>query len=247
MKWTWISSFFAVVCAMILSSCASTSRFTPGSGNKYQYTYKLVYPIEASHLLFQDDSVIIQFKFDETAIRFQLQNISESQISIQWRKASIHINGRFQPVRHSTNLAGDSAQTESLALPPLGYIREIAVPQNNIQYDGDRLVETDLLPTIDHNSQELRESILKSKGQHVGLNLPILFGNVEKLYEFDFQVDSVKQLPWKDYAPVKNGQPTPTPKHSAYALDNVTTAIIVVGILGFSAYILSSKKNPPSE
>ena len=79
----------------IFMSCVTTSQFSPGSGNKYQYTYKLVSPVKNSNLLFQDENVIIQFKFDEAAIRFQLQNISESNITIDWSRASMGINDRY--------------------------------------------------------------------------------------------------------------------------------------------------------
>ena len=203
--------------------------------------------MERQDLLFQDDSVIIQFKFDEAALRFQIQNISESNTLIHWNKVAMSINGRYFPIRHSTNLYGDTASAESILLPPLGYIRDIAIPRENVYNDGDRWVEVDLLPTIDRNSTTLRESILKSVGQRVGLTLPLTFGNVEKHYEFDFQVESVTRIPWKDYVPFQRVPVPPHPKHGSYALDNVTTAIIVVGVLGFTAYILSAKKNPPSE
>ena len=79
----------------ILMSCAMTSPFSPGSGNKYRYTFKMVYPVKNSKLLFQDDSVIIQFKFDDAAIQFQLQNISLSNITLDWDKASIGIKDRY--------------------------------------------------------------------------------------------------------------------------------------------------------
>jgi hypothetical protein len=53
-------------------------------------------------------------------------------------------------------------------------------------------------------------------------------------------------MPWKNYHPVKRIPEPPTlPSHPL--LDNVTTAILVVGVLGFSAYLITSKKNPPTE
>jgi len=78
-----------LICAGIFLSCATTSQFSPGNGNKYQYTYKMVSPLKNSKLMFQDDSIIIQFKFDDAAIQFQLQNISESIVTLDWGKASI--------------------------------------------------------------------------------------------------------------------------------------------------------------
>jgi hypothetical protein len=247
MKTKFIYLGILMLLAGFLMSCATTSQFSPGKGNKYRYFYRLMYPVENSDLLFQDDSVIIQFKFDEAAIRFQLQNISESYIAIDWKKASINIQGRFLGVRHASNLYGDTAGTTSILLPPLGYIRDIAIPRDNIYNDGSRWVEVDLLPTTDHKSLELQESIIKSAGRRIGLLLPLQFGSGTKNYEFDFQVDSVRQIPWKDYDPLPRVPPPPSPARGVLGLDNVTTAIIAVGILGFSAYVLSMKKNQPSE
>ena len=228
-------------------SCATTSQFSPGSGNKYQYTYKLISPIKNLSLLIQDDSIIIQFKFDEAAIQFQLQNISQSNITFDWGKASIGIGGRYFAVRHASNFYGDTIRSGSIIMPPLGYIREIVIPRDNIYNDGDKWVELDLLPTTDRRSLPLQESIKKNVGQRVSLMLPLIFGPKAKNYKFDFQVDTVKRIAWKDYVPLKRVPAPPNPKHGILALDNVTTAIIVVGVLGFSAYVLSMKKNPPSE
>jgi hypothetical protein len=247
MKTKLINSVLAVLCAIFMVSCASTGSFSPGKGNKYQYAYKLVYPTENSDLLFQDDSVIIQFKFDEAAIRFQLQNISDSYLAIDWDRASISIFGRYFAVRNMKNLYCDSICSNSILLPPLGYIRDIAIPRNNIYFDGDKWVETDLLPTTDNNSKELQTSVMKNVGQRIGFSLPVMFGPAVKNYSFDFQVDSIRRVSWKDYEPFQRIPAPPNPKRSLLGLDNVTTAVIAVGVLGFSAYVLSVKKNPPSE
>jgi len=236
-----------IIFSGILISCATTSQFSPGSGNKYQYTYKLVSPVKNSNLLFQDDSVIIQFKFDEAAIRFQLQNISESNITLNWNRASIGISDRYFAVRHSSNFYGDTIRSSSIIMPPLGYLRDVVIPRDNIYNDGVKWVELDLLPTTDHRSLLLQESIQKSVGKRISLMLPIIFGSTTKNYRFDFQVDAVKRIAWKDYVPSKRVPAPLKPEHTVTALDNVTTAVIVVGVLGFSAYVLSIKKNPPTE
>jgi hypothetical protein len=231
----------------LFMSCATTSQFSPGIGKKYHYVYKLISPAGNSNLLFQDDSIIIQFRFDEAAIQFQLQNISHSNITLDWRKASIGISGRYFAVRHARNFYGDTVLSGSIMIPPLGFIRDLAIPRDNIYNDGDKWVELDLLPTTDHRSLQLQESIKKNVGQRVSFLLPMMFGSVTKNYKFDFIVDTVMQIAWKDYMPLKRVPAPPSPKQGMLALDNVTTAIIVVGILGFSAYVLSMKKNPPSE
>jgi len=240
-------SWIIILCSGFLISCGVSSQFSPGKGNKYQYEFKLVYPVENPNLFFQDDHVIVQFKFDEAAIRFQLQNVSETNISIEWNKAAISINGRYTPIRHSSNLYGDTISSENISLPPLAYIRDIAIPRENVYFNGIRWIEEDLFPTTDRNDPEIREFIQKSVGHRVGLVLPVVVGSESIKYEFDFQIESVKRIPWREYIPFKRVPPPPNPRQGVIALDNVTTAIIAVGVLGFSAYILSVKKSPPSE
>jgi hypothetical protein len=237
-----------LACCGLLLSCATTNQFIPGIGDKYEYSYKMTYPVENKNLLFQDDSIIVQFKFDEAAIRFQLQNISESNLTVQWDKTSMNLGGRYFSVRHSDNLYTDSLKfSTSVLLPPLGYFRDLAIPRDNIYFDGQKWIEEDLLPTVDENSTSLRESIRRSTGQSIGLLLSLRFDRTEKNYEFDFQVDTVKRIAWNDYVPAKRVPAPPVPNHSVPVLDQVTTAIIAVGMLGFSAYVLAVKKNPPSE
>ncbi len=247
MKFKLIHIFILALCSGCLISCASTGSFSPGNGNKYRYSYRLVHPAESSDLLYQDDSIIVQFKFDEAAIRFQLQNISDSYLSINWNGSAISIFGRYFSVRNTKTLYNDSSCSNSILLPPLGYLRDIAIPSNNIYYNGDKWVEVDLLPTVDHNLKELRESIPKYAGQRIGFSLPMNFGSSTKYYDFQFQIDSVNKIPWKDYEPFTRVPSPPKPNRTFLGMDNVTTAIITVGVLGFSAYVLSVKKNPPSE
>ena len=211
------------------------------------YSYKLVYPQESNDLIFQDDSIIIQFKFDDAALKFQLQNISDSDIRIDWPQASLALHGRHYPIRNSMNLYADNKISNSILLPPLGYVRDLAIPRDNIFKNGEDWTEVDLFPTTDGNSLQLKETIFKSVGQRVNFVLPLTFGASSKTYEFDFQIDTVRRIPWKDFAATKRVPAPPSSKRGILGLDNVTTAIITVGVLGFSAYMLSAKKNPPSE
>lgn len=237
-----------VLSCALLMSCATTSQFRPGEGDKYEYSYKMTYPAENRNLLFQDDSIIIQFKFDEAAIRFQLQNISESNLTINWERTSMNLSGRYFSVRHSDNLYTDSLKfSSSVLLPPLGYVRDLIIPRDNIYFDGQKWIEEDLLPTVDENSSAVRELIRQSIGRRIGLLLSLRFEQKERNYEFDFQVDTVRHIAWNDYIPTQRVPAPPISKHGVPVLDQVTTAIIAVGMLGFSAYVLAVKKNPPSE
>ncbi len=236
-----------LIAAILLNSCATTSRFSAGKGNKYQYTFKMVAPEGTKDLLFQDDAVIVQFRFDEAAIKFQLQNISQSDAVIDWGKMAIGVNGRFYSVRHAGNLYSDSSAKPSLQVPSMGYVRDLGIPRENIYFDGDRWVELDLLPTTDAGSEVVRKEIQQSIGRAISFILPLEAGGVNKTYHFEFQVVSVEHISWKNYHPVKREPPPPQKQEGLQYLDQVTTAIIAVGLLGFAAFVLSVKKSPPSE
>jgi len=104
------------------------------------------------------------------------------------------INDRYFAVRHTSNLYGDTLRSSSIIMPPLGYIRDMVILRDNIYNDGDKWVELDLLPTTDHNSLQLQQSIQKSVGKQISLMFPMMFGQTTKNYRFDFQVDSVNEL-----------------------------------------------------
>ena len=236
-------------CAMLYAGCAvSSSEFSPGKGTKYGYTYTMSYPKASKDMLFQDDSIIIQFKMEETAIRFQMQNVADCDARINWEKAAISINGQYFAIRHTDNMYADSGKADiSITIPSLGYVRDIVVPRRNVYFDGEKWVEKDLLPTMDNNSPTLQKSIRNSTGRSVSLLLPVQFGTEQRNYEFEFQVASVTKIPWKNYVSVRHLPPPPDPPRQNAALDQVTTAVIAVGLLGFSAYVLSMKKNSPTE
>jgi len=230
-----------------LTSCSS-SLGSGSRGSKYRYQFKMVAPTPSKEMLYQDDSIIIQFRFDEAAIKFQLQNLSESDLSIDWEKTSIGIDNRFSSVRHSSDFYGDTALRKvSVVIPPVGYIREVMIPRENVYFDGEKWVEVVLLPTTDKNSQALKQSILRSVGRTVSLLLPMKFGQTTKKYRFDFAVASVNLLAWSSYMPAKRIPPSPSRSKQAVKPDHLTTGIVVAGIVGLSAYFLSLKKDPPIE
>lgn len=238
----------AVIVLFFLAGCASTSQFSPGKGSKYAYRYTMTYPIESNEMLFQDDSIIVQFKFDEAAISFQLQNIAESDLRIHWDKAAISINGQYFAVRHADNLYSDtSIVAYSMLIPSMGYVRDLVIPKQNVYFNGEAWCEEDLLPTVDKNDPALRDEITSSVGKPITLLLPLEFGSVERHYEFEFHVAEVLRVPWKDYVPVSRVPAPPAVPRKAAVLDRVTAAIVTVGVLGFSAYVLTMKKNPPTE
>lgn len=228
------------------ASCAGGNFLGIGIGSKYLYSYRMTAPVENRELVFEDGNVKAQFKFDDAAIRFQLQNLSPSDITILWNQVSMGVDNKFTPVRNSITFYLDTVWTVgSETIPPLGYVLEIVIPYHNVRFDGYRWVEQDLLPTTDKN--ELADVIMKNLGKSIKLMLPLQIGNEKRSYAFEFVVESVHQIAWKDHqSPRRNPPPIPKiPKTSV--TDQVTTAIIAVGLLGFAAYVMTIKKDPISE
>ncbi|HTP79986.1 MAG TPA: hypothetical protein VMM57_06235 [Bacteroidota bacterium] len=242
-------SFRAVVYALIgsilLCSCAGTGQFSPGRGNKYLYTYSLVGPVENKDLVYQDEAINIQFSFDDAALKFQMQNISASHIVIDWQKLSIGLDGRILAIRHSDNLYADTSAKLVFDIPSMGYVRDFVIPRSNIGFDGEKWVESDLFPTTDNNSDAVRRQIEGNVGKSVSLYLPLTVGGTSKDYEFDFEVASVQKIKWNDFQPPQ--RQAPPREQPPQVLDQVTVAIIAVGFLGFTAFLLTLKKNPPTE
>ena len=235
-----------VVLSLVWTACSSFNVLTWSQGYKYQYRYTLTDPIENPNLAFRDDTIYIQFRIDDAAIKFQMQNINAQPIEIIWSDVAVGVNGKFYAVRNASNLYADSVLcSASTILPPLGYATDLVIPSKNIRYDGKQWVETDLLPTVDRNNLPLRQRIKEAVGTPVTLLLPILVGNATKQYEFVFSVASVTQIPWDKYRVPR--RPTPFPrKKDLTTMDQVITAAAVVGVVGIASFWLTQKKTAPT-
>lgn len=242
-------SLFFFLSLGIFFGCGSTSSLQSSLGNKYRYYYSLVEPQKSADLLFRDRYLIIQFRFDDAAIKLQAQNISAVDMRIDWANATISAQGRQFSIRNLNVLYTSSAvPTPSLIIPPLGVIRDIMIPASHVLFRGSERREVDLLPTTDRHSARLRDSIRSIVGSTIEVTLPIQLDSLVKTYQFRFSVDSVQQIDWAEYQP-PNRFPVPAEQAKVRpgSNDQITAAILVTGFLGFSAYMLTAKKVPPSE
>ncbi len=243
----WAKGLTVILTGSLLVGCAASGGFRPGVGTKYQYTYAMVAPVAAADLTYRDERIIIQFRPDEAAFKFQLQNVSDVELTVDWDRTSIGVDGRFYPVRHATTLYSDSVSGASIILPPFGFLRDLLLPAENIRYDGTQWVESDLLPTVDGEDPQLRAAIRGGIGKQVSVILPLRFGEREEIYEFAFRVSSIRPIAWRDHQPLARIPAPPVMKKPAGTLDQVTVAVIALGILGFVAFIVSVAKDTPQE
>lgn len=238
---------FLVAVALIVSGCSAASKLQRSKGNKYQYKYVMIAPVESEKLAFKDDQISIMFRFEDSAIRYQLWNLSPTDLYVDLSKASIGVKGRFYSVLSPRLLHVKTIETVPMpTVLPGGYVVDIAIPAENVVHDGQRWVEQDLLPTTDNNSPQRRKAIQDNVGSVVDFVLPIRFGEEVRKYSFRFMVKSVSQISWERYRPPRRS--LPLPPITVFKSENyVVTAILVTGFLGFSAYVLTQKKCPPSE
>jgi hypothetical protein len=238
-----------LIFTLLLAGCGVSSKLQSTLGNKYRYSASMVAPAKSKEMLFRDDRIIIQFRLDDPALRFQIQNISPGAMSIDWPNASLGVHGVYSPVRNMATLY-DSTGTRIArqVVPSLGVLRDVILPRANIYFDGRRWRGDDLFPTTDANSRAMRTTILNLIGASIDVNLPIDFGTESRPYHFTFAVDTVRQVAWDAYEPT-GWLPASPPVHGLRpsSEDQVTSVILVGGFIGFFRYMITAKKTPVSE
>ena len=220
-----------------------------GRGNKYRYVASMTAPQRSMNLLYRDDDIIVQFRLEESALRFQFQNLSDSTLLIDWPHASIGVRGIYSPVRNlSTFYDTTSVRPAGRYVPSLGVIRDVILPRGNTYFDRTRWHREDLLPTTDGNSQAMRNTIAGMVGSPIDVLLPVAVAGYQRQYHFTFAVDSVLQMRWDEYRPEAwlPSEP-PVMRVGPTSDDEITAAIIASGFLGFFSYMLTAKKSPVSE
>ena len=229
--------------------CRASSQVSSSLGNKYRYFVSLSAPQKSDSLMFRDDRMIIQFRFDDPAIRFQLQNISPASMRLDWAHASLAVGGPPLPVRTiATYYDTSSVPTPSSPIPSLGVIRDVVAPKANISVRGREWRLADFLPTTDGNSFERESAIRNMVGRTIELNLPVRFDDDAVVYRFVFFIDSVRQISWSEYSRPAWLPPAPrVPSLGPSSEDRITTALIVGGFAGFFRFMIMKKKTPVIE
>ena len=239
----------AVIGVFLLAGCSAASRLQPSLGNKFRYGYRLVSPSSGGKMAFQDDRIRIAFRIDDAAIRFQLRNRSPLPLKVKWDDVSIGVRGRYYAVRNTRTLYVPSYRDNAVpTILPSGYIIDMAMPAENISFDGNKWKEKELLPTTDRDSDAMRQRILGNRGSVVNLLLPIQAGDSVWSYAFQFRVTSVDSLGWERYRRPRRPAPPMQPgRIKAETNDQIVTALVITGILGVGAILLTQKKSPPVE
>jgi hypothetical protein len=247
-----IISFILIVCLMgsMLTSCSSSGRLSRQYGNKYVYNYRMTAPAQSSNLFFTDDRILIQFRIDDAAVQFRLQNIYQENVRIDWTQASIGVRGRYSPVRHAANVYSQELNyIISNIIPPHGYTQDFAIPMENVSFDGRRWSERDLLHTVDYNSAQFVRRIRENVGSQINLILPLVFESDTLIYSFTFTVDRIERIPWDRFRPLTRpvSPPGPADPDGTPSVDNLSVVMMATGMIGVSVYLLTMKKSSPRE
>jgi hypothetical protein len=234
-----------IVSLMFSTGCAGLFSGTKSSG-RYIYNYTLTEPVANDQLLFKDEYVTIQFKFDESAIKFQLQNISDAPMSVVWENVAIVLNNRVFPVKNTATLYQTNLDhPSSVIIPSLGYIRDLVIPSEFIGVEKNAWVEKDLFPTDDQGSPARKKLITKYVGSQIKLLLPIKIGEVVQDYSFTFKVKGISPLPENRVPAVKERPTPPQVVTSAGSTNTLMPVLIAGGILVVAIYALSKEKASP--
>jgi hypothetical protein len=227
-------------------SCAGGSMLGNTKGNKYSYSYKMVDPVGIAPMVFQDNNLKIQFRIDESAISFQIQNLSRSLLGIEWNRVSLGVDNVYTSTRSSAQAYADTTiRNHAVLLHPLEHIQDWVVPVKNVSIVGSQWRESDLFRTTDAGDKAIANAIAANVGKALVLILPLQIGGREKKYRFEFRVITVKKIAWKNYRLPKRLPPIPQ-KSPSYAPELIA-AFIAVGVLGFVSFLVSLKKDPLAE
>jgi hypothetical protein len=212
------------VCMISLLQYGCVPMLFSSKGNTYLYSYLLEEPQKSNDLLFKNDYIIIQFKFDESALRFQLQNVSGAPLSIVWERVALGVNNRFYTVKNSSTLYTlNNVPPSSIEVPPLGYFRDVVIPSENIYVAEKQWIEKELFPTKDRNSAALKSAITE--------------------YVFVFRVRSVQPLPAGTELPPKDRPPAPPVSKRETGFNQQMIAVLIAsGVLGVAVFLMSQKK-----
>lgn len=214
-------------------------------GGRYIYNYTMTEPVANDQMLYKDDYITIQFRFDQSAIKFQLQNVSDVPLSIIWDNVVIGLNNRVFPVKNTATLYQTNLDhPPSVLIPPLGYIKDLVIPREFISINKNSWVEKDLFPTDDMGSAARKKLIMKYTGSQIKLVLPIKVGEVVQDYVFTFKVKGISMLPENRLPPVKE-RPEPPQIAAAGNSNTLLPVLIAGGILAVAIYALSKEKASP--
>lgn len=184
---------YLLVVASVLFSCAvfAQKKFT----KTREYTYKLVLekPIASSDMKFTDESLQAEFESDSRGINFKIKNISGEVIKVKWDEVALIVGGDTKKAIHKGVKFIDRNTAQPMGvIPPGAGIDDFVCPTENVTggtYNG--WSTKDMFPSTNYGRTADEEKIKSMKGQKVGLYFPVLKGEKQIDYMFEFAISEV--------------------------------------------------------
>lgn len=144
-------------------------------------------PVASSSKVFKDDNISVRFWLDEKKIHFQLKNLTDGPININWAKASfINIDGASHPLANSSSIFTDKRNDPDPSELGAGeVVTDFIAPVDNVK----KLEEWTWYVYPMFNLKD--ERAYENRGKTLGVNLPIQANEKWKVYAFRFKVTSV--------------------------------------------------------
>ncbi len=172
----------AVIAVMTgLSACSSFTDY------RYWNIYTMTEPAGSHDKSFKDEKISIRFWLNEKKIFFKMKNLAATPVTINWEQAAfINVDGKKYSVANGNSIFTSRQKSPPpTVLEPGEEIIDFVSPIKNVE----KLEEWTwyiypLFNLVD-------DKALKNKGQKIGVDLPMQYGEKSVTYAFRFKVANV--------------------------------------------------------
>jgi hypothetical protein len=170
--------------------CPSCFLVTVSSG--YEWNFDLRAPVNSKNLVYSDGAITIAFVISKSQVLFEIQNMTDSGIKINWDDISfISPTNRASRVVHSGIRFIDKSNPQApTVIPPKSKISDILIPSENVSFstgwNEGSLFEGDTSSYIVGNPEPPKPLIFN--GREFGIYFPIEIKGVKKEYSFRFGI-----------------------------------------------------------
>lgn len=178
---------------LLLTSCSPLTRMAR------TYDISIVDPVNANGLNYIDENIDITFQMRDTDIYFQLKNLTNKGIIIDWNKASYVDEGVAQKIFH-TNIKYSEREKEQAptSVPPNSLVSETIVPVDNAYYmSGGRYYsggwkEKPMFPTYPLTKKG-KDQLQSKIGNTFSLYIPLEIKGEVIEYNFVFKINNINE------------------------------------------------------
>lgn len=171
-----ILSIFCCVLVILFGGLMSCAPLSQTPSRQIKLGLALINPVGAKGLTYSDESIGINFGFDQYKIDFNLTNKTDRSMKLNWNEASfVTTSGRNERIMHSgtIKLFKDSPQSPSV-IAPNSILSDFVIPSCNWPSDMRHI-----LPLFSENDIY--------SGAQFGILLPLEIKNEVKEYNFIFR------------------------------------------------------------